>query len=112
MPHAEQLQVQAQVLDHVVGAGVADRRRALGAGGGQQRVLGDGVPALGQHDGPARGAGRVDRGVVLAGPRLDLQAEGAQRDHVRLDGAGAEVAAAGVGQLERPAPGAAAGPGT
>ena len=38
--------------------------------------------------------------VVGAVGRLDLEAERPQRVHVRLDGAGAEVAAAGVGQLE------------
>jgi hypothetical protein len=35
-----------------------------------------------------------------AGPRLHLETERPQRDHVRLDGAGAQVAATGVGQLE------------
>ena len=44
--------------------------------------------------------------------RLDLEAERAQRGHVRLDGAGAEVAAAGVRQLEDVRRGAAAGRGT
>ena len=84
MPTPSSSQVQAQVLDHVVGAGVADGGRAVGAGGGEQRVLGDGVAALGQHDGAAGPPVRRHRGVVLAGPRLDVQAERAQRDHVRL----------------------------
>ena len=44
--------------------------------------------------------GPVDLGVVAAVGRLDLEAERPQRGHVRLDGAGAEVAAAGVRQLE------------
>ena len=49
------LQEEAQVLDHVVGGGVADDGDAVVPGGGQQRVLGDGVAALGQHDGAVRG---------------------------------------------------------
>ncbi len=42
----------------------------------------------------------VDGRVVAALGGLDLEPERAQRGQVRLDGAGAEVAAAGVGQLE------------
>ena len=42
----------------------------------------------------------VDRRLVEAVGRRDVEAEGAQRRQVRLDGAGAEVAATGVGQLE------------
>ena len=98
--HAELLQEEAQVLDHVVRAGVADHGDAVVAGGGEQGVLGDGVAALGEHDRPGGGDRPVHGGVVAALGGLDLQAEGAQRGHVRLDGAGAEVAAAGVRQLE------------
>ncbi len=48
-----------------------------------------------------RGAiGGVDVGVVAALGRLDLEPERPQGGHVRLDGAGAEVAAAGVRELE------------
>ena len=94
------LQEEAQVLDHVVRAGVADHGDAVVAGGGQQGVLGDGVAALGEHDRPARGDAAVDGRVVAALGGLDLEAERPQRGHVRLDGAGAEVAAAGVRQLE------------
>ena len=49
-PYAERLQEEAQVLDHVVGGGVADDGHAVVPGGGQQRVLGHRVAALGQHD--------------------------------------------------------------
>ena len=42
----------------------------------------------------------VDGGVVVPLGRLHLEAERAQRRHVRLDGAGAELAAAGVRELE------------
>ena len=52
---AELLQEEAEVLDHVVGAGVADDGRARVAGGRQEDVLGDRVAALGEHDGAARG---------------------------------------------------------
>ena len=58
------------------------------------------VAALDQHDRPQRHDRPVDQGVVGALGRLHLQAERAQRGHVRLDRAGAEVAAAGVRQLE------------
>ena len=98
--HAELLQVEAQVLDHVVRRGVADHGGAGVQRRGHQRVLRDGVAALGEDD---RAAGldlRVDRGVVRAVGGLDLQPERTQRGHVRLDGAFAEVAAAGVRQLE------------
>ena len=52
-------EVEAEVLDHVVGRGVADDRGARVQGGGHQGVLGDGVAALGEHDRP----GRLDRPV-------------------------------------------------
>ncbi len=68
--------------------------------GGHQRVLRHGVATLGEHDRSARGHAPVDLRVVAALGRLHLEAEGPQRGHVRLDGAGAEVAAAGVRQLE------------
>ena len=48
--HAELLEEEAEVLDHVVGAGVADDRGARVTGGGHEDVLGDGVAALGEHD--------------------------------------------------------------
>ena len=99
-PYAQRLQEEAQVLDHVVGGRVADDGHAVVPGGGEQRVLGDGVAALGQHDRTAGGDGTVDPGVVEPLRRRDVQAEPAQRDHVRLDGPGAEVAAARVRQPE------------
>ena len=108
----EQLQVQAQVLDHVVGAGVADGRRALGAGGGQQRVLGHGVAALGQHDRPRRGPGarRRSRGTRRPAPRPRGR-RGAARSC-----AAARCGCRGRSRRRRGArtspPGAAAGPGT
>ena len=98
--HAELLQEEAQVLDHVVGAGVADHRHTVVAGRGENGVLGDGVASLGQHDGPGRCDRAVDGRVVAALGGLHLETERPQRGHVRLDGAGAEVAAAGVRQLE------------
>ena len=97
---AELLQVEAEVLDHVVRRGVADDGGAGVQGGGHQGVLGDGVAALGEHDRPGRLDRPVDVGVVAAVGGLDLEAERPQRGHVRLDGAGAEVAAAGVRQVE------------
>ncbi len=97
---AQLLQEEAQVLDHVVGRGVADDRDAVVAGGGQQGVLGDGVPAFGQHDRPRGGDARFHLGVVDALRRGHRQTEVAQRAHVRLDGAGAQVAAARVGEAE------------
>ena len=97
---AEALEVEAQVLDHVVGRGVADHGGAGVEGGGHQRVLGDRVAALGQHDRARRLDGAVDAGVVAAVARLDVEPEGTQRRHVRLDRALAEVAAAGVGEVE------------
>ena len=100
-PHAERLQVEAQVLDHVVGRRVADDGGAGVQRSGHQCVLGHGVAALGEHDRPAGDDRPVDLAVVPAVGRLDLEAERAQRRHVRLDRAGAEVAAAGVGELER-----------
>ena len=51
--HPERLEEEAEVLDHVVGAGVADHRLAGVAGCRQQDVLGDGVAALGEDDGAA-----------------------------------------------------------
>ncbi len=98
--HAELAQEEAQVLDHVVGAGVADDRGAVTQGRGHQGVLGDGVAALDQHDRARRDDARLDHGVIAALGRLHLQPEGTQRGHVRLDGPGAEVAASGVRQLE------------
>lgn len=92
-PYAERLQEEAQVLDHVVGGRVADDRRAVVPGGGQQCVLGHRVAALGQHDRAVRPDLVVDLRVVQPVGRRDLQAEAAQRDHVRLDRARAEVAA-------------------
>lgn len=97
---AQGLQEEAEVLDHVVGGGVADDGDAVVAGGGQEGVLRHRVAALGQDDGAVRAHLAVDHRVVVALGRGDVQAEPAQRDHVRLDGAGAEVAAAGVGQAE------------
>ncbi len=97
---AEPLQVEAEVLDHVVGRGVADHGRARVQRCGHQRVLGDGVAALGQHDRTGRLDGAVDAGVVAAVGGLDVEAEGPQRRHVRLHGALAEVATTGVGQVE------------
>ena len=98
--HAQLLQVEAEVLDHVVGRRVADHRGAGVQRGRHQGVLGDGVAALGEHDRRVRLDRPVDLGVVAAVGGLHLEAEGPQGVHVRLDGAGAEVAAAGVGQLE------------
>ena len=97
---AEPLEEEAQVLDHVVGLAlritvtpVVQRRRHEG-------VLGDGVAALGEHDRAGRGDAGGDLGLVAPVGGLDLEAERPQGRHVRLDGAGAEVAAAGVRQLE------------
>jgi hypothetical protein len=87
-------------LDHVVGAGVANDGDAVVAGRGQQRVLGDGVAALGEHDRALRADAGGGGGVVPAVGGDDLEPERAQSGHVRLDGAGAEVAAAGIGKLE------------
>jgi hypothetical protein len=52
------------------------------------------------HDGPVRHDARLHHRVVAALGRLHLEAEGTQCRHVRFDGAAAEVAAAGVRQLE------------
>ena len=98
--HPEQLEVEAQVLDHVVGAGVADRGDALAAGCGHDDVLGHGVAALGQDDREVLGAAPGDQPVVVAGRRRDVEPEGTQADEVRLDGPGAEVAPARVRQPE------------
>ena len=68
---------------------------------GHQSVFGDGVAALGEDDRPGRRTARVDLGLVEAMGRDDVQPERAQRGEVRLDSAGAEIAAAGIGQLER-----------
>src|SRR5690606_8345527 len=98
--HAELLQVEAEVLDHVVGGGVADHRGAGVEGGRHQGVLGDGVAPRGEHDRPTRLDAGGDRWVVAALGRVDVEAEGAQRVEVRLHGAVTEVAADGVGQVE------------
>src|SRR3546814_12428131 len=60
------LQVEAQVLDHGVGRGVADHGGARVQGSGHQRVLGDGVTTFGEHDRATRLDGPVDAGVVAA----------------------------------------------
>ena len=99
-PHPEQLEVEAQVLDHVVGAGVADGGDALAAGGGHDDVLRHGVAALGEDDREVLRAAARDQPVVVAGGRGDVEPEGPQADQVRLDGPGAEVAAARVGEPE------------
>ena len=111
-PYAERLQEEAQVLDHVVGGGVADDRapscRAAASSAFSVTVSPRSVSTIGR-------SGRtlaVDLRVVEPVGRRDLQAEAAQRDHVRLDRAGAEVAAARVRQLEAVHRGAAAGRGT
>src|SRR5690625_4770349 len=101
-PHPEPDQEEAQVLDHVVGAGVADHRLALGERRGQQSVLGDGVTALGEHYRAAGAGARGGRGLVVPLGRHHGQPEGPQRRHVRLDGAGAQIASTGVGELELP----------
>ena len=59
---AQLLEVEAEVLDHVVGGGVADHGGAGVQRGGHQRVLGDGVAALGQHD--RASGGRSSRSTV------------------------------------------------
>ena len=99
-PDAQLLEVEAEVLDHVVGRRVADHGRAGVQRGCHQRVLGHGVAALGEHDRASRFDGPVDRRVVHAVGGLDLEPERPQGRHVRLDGPGAEVAAAGVRQVE------------
>ncbi|MET3931995.1 hypothetical protein ABIE00_000041 [Arthrobacter sp. OAP107] len=55
--HAQPLQVEAEVLDHVIGAGVADDRGAAAVGGGHDGIFGHGVAALGQHKGPVEVVG-------------------------------------------------------
>ncbi len=69
-------------------------------GGGHEGVLGHRVAPLGEHDRPDGDDRPVDLAVVPAVGGLDLEAERPQRRHVRFDGAGAEVAAPGVGELE------------
>ncbi len=99
-PDAEPLEEEAEVLDHVVGAGVADDRHAVVARGGQQDVLGDGVTALGKDDRPRRPPAGVGCRLVEAVRGDDVEAEVPQRRQVRLDGAGTEVAATGIRQPE------------
>ena len=96
--HAEHLQVEAQVLHHVVRAGVADDGGATAVGGGHDGVLGDGVAAFAEHEGAVVTVRRRRLHRVEPGLRLHAEAELVQCLHVRLHGAGAEVAAAGVGQ--------------
>jgi len=96
---AQHHEEDTQILHHVVGGGVAQHRLAGRHGGGHQGVFGDGVTTFGKHDGVLRM--RMQRGrVVVALGGNDIEAEGVQRLHVRLDGAGTQLAAAGVGQPE------------
>ena len=110
--HPELGEEDAQVLDHVVRAGVAQHGDAGGERRGQQGVLGDGVAALGEGDRLVRLDGLVDRAAVEAVGRDHVEAEAAEHLQVRLDGAGAEVAAAGVRAARSRSRSAAAGRGT
>jgi hypothetical protein len=62
------------------------------------RVLGDSVSAFAQYERPVVRVRRRRLHDVEPGRGLDAETELAQRLHVWLDGAGAEVAAAGVRQ--------------
>jgi len=95
-PHPELLEVEAQVLDHVVAAGVADDGHLVQPGCRHHGVLGDGVAALGQDDGSRRHHPGVAVHLVAALGRDDLHTERPQRALVRLHGPGAELAPPGV----------------
>ena len=72
------------------------------AGRREEHVLGDRVPALGEHDrGDLLVAPHVaDLGLVEAMGRHDVQAESPQGTQVRLHGARPEVATPGIRELE------------
>lgn len=97
-PHAQALQVEAQVLDHVVGAGIADNGGALTVRGSHDGVLGHGIAAFRQHERAVFAVGRRGCYGVEPGLRLDPQPEFAQRLHVGLNGAGPQIAATGIRQ--------------
>ena len=69
-------------------------------GGGHEHVLGDGVAALGQRDVADAGVTLAHVGLVVALGGVHVEPEGLERLQVRGDGARAEVAAPGVGELE------------
>src|SRR5690606_36456715 len=83
--HAQLLEEEAQVLDHVVGRGIADGRAARVTGGGHQRIFGDGVATLGEDDRLVRVDLAGGGGLVGALGGLDVEPEVGQRGHVRLD---------------------------
>ena len=102
--HTELGEEDAQVLHHVVGAGVAQHGEAGRLGSSQQGVLSDGVAALGEDDVTFPVAALVavltDLAVVESLGGHNLQSEGSQHLQVGFDGTSPEVATPGVGQLE------------
>ena len=97
---AEMGEEDAEILNHVVRAGVAQHRHSGRQRGGKQGVLGNGVTALGQRDRPRRFDGLVHRAVVEAISGEYVQAEAAEHLEMWLDGAGSKITASGVRQLE------------
>ena len=89
--HEHTLVVHGEQDDTVPLAAVMDWARpqtlpvTVVPGGGHQRVLGDGVPALCQYDRPPGGDARLDLGVVAAVGGGDLQAELVTIPDVRFD---------------------------
>lgn len=75
--NTELFEVEADVLDHVVAAGVSDGGFAGPAGGAHEGVFGDGVAALGEDDLAVGFIGRSDGGGVEAagGFAVDAEAE-------------------------------------
>ncbi len=98
--HPERLEVEAEVLDHVVGAGVSDDADAVVPGCCHERVLGDGVTAFGQDDRLAGADLSIDLGVVETRNSGDVEAKRTQGLEVGLHGPVAEVTSPDVGQAE------------
>lgn len=103
--NTELFEEETNILNHVVRRSADDGGLARGEGGGHEDVFGDGVATLGEND--------VTIGVFMKGvlPDFDFveaamafgidgEAEGLESLEMRLDGASAKGAAAGVGDAE------------
>ena len=97
--YSELFEEEADILDHVVWAGIADNGDSVVAGRGHDDVLGDRVAAFGQ-DYRRGGTDRFDLGVVEASLGVDVEAKRSQGIQVREHCAGPEITPAHIGQAE------------
>ena len=98
--NAQMGEEDAEILNHVVRAGIAQHCYPGRECRSQQRVLGNRVAAFGQSDGPCRFDRLVHCAVVEAVSGVYVQPKSPEHLQVRLNGAPPDIAPSGVRQFE------------